>query len=235
MKASSSAGAARARDDNWVRSFDPVTLGGYEADAWVAYYRRRWGDVPARLAWAGPGGLRPALAGDTARGVVRDAGQPGLGAVPGQRPRAAPAAYMRRFYALVARHSGETFDLDEAARREVEWWRVHRYLQRGTPRDDDHVYTVDDLTDALAALYAHVYGSAGRAGPAGRARIGPRRCGSRTTGSRPARNPTSPARGRRARRAGQGVRAAARRGALTFGRSGQSRARLRVMCRRPCG
>ena len=26
-----------------MRSFDPVRLGGYEADAWVAYYQRRWG------------------------------------------------------------------------------------------------------------------------------------------------------------------------------------------------
>src|SRR6185369_9320406 len=25
-----------------IRSFDPVRLGLYEADAWVAYYRRRW-------------------------------------------------------------------------------------------------------------------------------------------------------------------------------------------------
>jgi len=25
-----------------MRSFDPVTLGQHEADAWVAYYRRRW-------------------------------------------------------------------------------------------------------------------------------------------------------------------------------------------------
>ena len=26
-----------------MRTFDPVKLGGYEADAWVAYYQRRWG------------------------------------------------------------------------------------------------------------------------------------------------------------------------------------------------
>lgn len=36
----------------------------------------------------------------------------------------------------------------------MEWWRIRGYLQRGTPRGDDHIYTVDDLT---AALYSHVY------------------------------------------------------------------------------
>ena len=62
---------------------------------------------------------------------------------------------MRRFYALVARASGEPFDVDEAARREVEWWRVHRHLQRDAPEEDQAA-----LDDALASLYAHVYGVA---------------------------------------------------------------------------
>ncbi len=80
--------------------------------------------------------------------------------------------YMRLFYALVARHSGETFDLDEAAKLEVEWWRIHRYLQRGTPRDEDHVYALDDLTSALASLYSHLYGVAGRSRVGGRGASG---------------------------------------------------------------
>jgi hypothetical protein len=60
---------------------------------------------------------------------------------------------MRAFYALVARRHGETFDVGEAARLEVEWWRIHRYLQRDDPAGDE-----GPLIDALAALYAHVYG-----------------------------------------------------------------------------
>jgi hypothetical protein len=28
--------------DGRMRDFDPVKLGGHEADAWVAYYQRRW-------------------------------------------------------------------------------------------------------------------------------------------------------------------------------------------------
>mgnify|MGYP001075674009 CR=1 FL=1 len=61
----------------------------------------------------------------------------------------------RRFYALVARTNGEAYDVDEAARLEVEWWRVHRYLQRDAP--DEGRKTLDD---ALTALFAHVYGVA---------------------------------------------------------------------------
>jgi hypothetical protein len=59
---------------------------------------------------------------------------------------------MRAFYALVARRHGERFDVAEAARLEVEWWRIHRYLQREEPDGNENA-----LVDALAALYAHVY------------------------------------------------------------------------------
>ena len=37
---------------------------------------------------------------------------------------------MRSFYELVVCRHGESFDVDEAARLEVEWWRIHRELQR---------------------------------------------------------------------------------------------------------
>jgi hypothetical protein len=139
-----------------VRSFDPVRLGGYEAAAWVAYYQRRWvtflraslGLVREGFGLPGPATLRGAW-------YVMRANQ--AWAPYPDNDSAAARGYMRRFYALVARQNGETFDLDEAARREVEWWRVHRYLQRGAPQGDAHVYSRDDLTEALAALYAHVY------------------------------------------------------------------------------
>jgi hypothetical protein len=59
---------------------------------------------------------------------------------------------MRQFYALVARAHGESFDVDEAARLEVEWWRVHRFRPRDAPAE------VSAVEDAISALYAHVYG-----------------------------------------------------------------------------
>jgi hypothetical protein len=60
---------------------------------------------------------------------------------------------MQRFYTLVARRYGETFDPVRAAELEVEWWRVHREHQRGPGGQGE-----GPLIDALASLYGYVYG-----------------------------------------------------------------------------
>jgi hypothetical protein len=60
---------------------------------------------------------------------------------------------MERFYRLVARRHGETFDPARAAWLEVEWWRVHREHQHDAGGSDEQ-----PLVDALSALYAYVYG-----------------------------------------------------------------------------
>ena len=137
-----------------MRSFDPNAIGGLECDAWVAYYRHRW----VRFLRAAVGMVREGFRMPWPRTVlgavyVLRANQ--LWApVPDNDPVGARRA-MRRFYELVARTHGETFDLDEAARLEVEWWRQHRVLQRDTP--DDAAPDSQPLVDALTALYAHVY------------------------------------------------------------------------------
>jgi hypothetical protein len=61
---------------------------------------------------------------------------------------------MERFYRLIATRYGETYDPARAAWLEVEWWRVHREHQHDDTRDGDD----PALADALAALYAYVYG-----------------------------------------------------------------------------
>lgn len=135
-----------------MRSFDPHRLGAAECDAWVGYYRRRWPVVlsaAVRMVRIGFGMSWPATLYGAV--LVLRANQQ-WAPVPDNDPDGARAT-MRRFYALAARTGGEPFDVDEAARREVEWWRVHRNLQRGAA--DREV-----LVDALAALYAHVYGTA---------------------------------------------------------------------------
>jgi hypothetical protein len=137
-----------------MRTFDPCRLGAAECDAWVGYYRRRWFTVlsaAVRMVRVGFGMPWP----HTLHGawLVLRANQ--LWApVPDNDPDGARAT-MRRFYALVARTNGEAYDVDEAARLEVEWWRVHRHLQRDSPDEDRRT-----LDDALTALYAHVYGVA---------------------------------------------------------------------------
>jgi hypothetical protein len=67
---------------------------------------------------------------------------------------------MREFYALVARRHREGFDVTEAARLEVEWWRVHRELgdHRRQGPGDGLEPEERALSEAIAALYSHVYG-----------------------------------------------------------------------------
>jgi hypothetical protein len=132
------------------RDFDPVALGNAECDAWVAYYRREW---------------RPFL--KAAVGMVRIGfGMPWPRTVQGawyvlranqvwapypdnDPPRARD--FMRRFYQLVAKDGALTLEPGEAARREVEWWRIHRMHQR------EEKLSEDDLADSLVALYSYVY------------------------------------------------------------------------------
>ncbi len=132
-----------------MRAFDPVRLGGYECDAWVAYYRHRW-----------PRALR-AMVGMVREGFGMPVRQTLHGAwlvlranqlwapVPDNDPDGA-RRLMTRFYALVARTKAERFDVREAAWLEVEWWRVHRAAQHDSAEPEA-------LVDALTALYAHVY------------------------------------------------------------------------------
>ena len=134
-----------------MRTFDPVRLGGYEADAWVAYYQRRWGTfLRASLGLVREGFGLPPLPTLHGAWLVMRANQ-AWAPYPDNDPDRA-RALMRQFYALVARTSHESFDLDEAARLEIDWWRVHRYLQREAPDG-----SIEPLTEALTALYAHVY------------------------------------------------------------------------------
>jgi hypothetical protein len=133
-----------------MRDFDPVRLGNAETDAWAYYYRHEWGKVLRAflvMIRVGFGLSWPS----TVRGAwwVLRANQ--LWApYPDNDPDGA-RALMRRFYALVARSSHETFDVDKAAELEVEWWRVHRLLQHSADLDPS------ELDDAFTALYAHVY------------------------------------------------------------------------------
>jgi hypothetical protein len=59
---------------------------------------------------------------------------------------------MRQFYALVQAVYGRPRDPAESARLEIEWWRVHRLAQQAASG------VSDELVDALARLYAFVFG-----------------------------------------------------------------------------
>ncbi|MGN6605686.1 MAG: hypothetical protein ACTHMS_01560 [Jatrophihabitans sp.] len=132
------------------RDFDPVALGNAECDAWIGYYRRDWRAVltaSVRMVRIGFGMNRPrTLLGAWYVLRANQAWAP----VPDNDPARA-REYMRRFYALVQRDGGLALDPVEAARREVEWWRVHRAHQRQSQ------YGEDELADCLVELYGYVY------------------------------------------------------------------------------
>lgn len=150
--------AARGRPSP-MRCFDPRRVGELEARAWVAYYRRDW---PAFL-WAAVGLTRHGFALPwplAVRGawLVLRANQ-AWAPYPANDPDRARRC-MRSFYRLIAARHGEQFDVEEAARLEVEWWAIHRADQH---RESPHTRppeAPDPLADALAALYSHVYGVA---------------------------------------------------------------------------
>jgi hypothetical protein len=135
------------------RSFDPRRVGGLEAAAWVAYYRREWlpflssavGLTRHTFGLSWPSTLRGAW-------LVLRANQ--LWApYPDNDPDGARRA-MERFYRLVAERHGETFDARRASELEVEWWRVHRAHQHDGSGGADE----GPLIAALCALYSYVYG-----------------------------------------------------------------------------
>jgi len=133
-------------------SFDPVSVGNHEADAWAAYYRREWGRfLFAAVAMVGAGFKMGPVRTLIGAGYVLRANQ--LWAPnPDNDPDAARES-MRHFYAMVARNGDLTFDPAHAARLEVEWWRLHRDHQHGGTAE------VSQLQAALVALYAYVYGA----------------------------------------------------------------------------
>ena len=133
-----------------ARDFDPVALGNAECDGWAAYYRHEWRPflrAAVRMVRIGFGLSWPA----SVRGAwyVLRANQVWAPVPDNDPPRA--RACMRRFYELVARDGELRIDPAEAARREVDWWRVHRIHQRETGVSED------DLTAALMDLYSYVY------------------------------------------------------------------------------
>jgi Family of unknown function (DUF5995) len=139
-----SAGQAPGR----LRSFDPVKVADLEFRAWVGYYRRDWLGVlraSVSLVRAGFGMDWPR----TLHGAWLVLRGNQLWAPADNDPDGARRC-MRRFYSLVRAAYGEPRDVTEAARLEVEWWRVHREHQHAAD-------SAEPLVDAVARLYAFLY------------------------------------------------------------------------------
>jgi hypothetical protein len=136
-----------------LRSFDPGRIADLEYRAWVGYYLRNWPQVLI----SSVGLVRAGFGMDWYRTLhgawlVLRANQ--LWApIPANDPSGAQAC-MRRFYALVKLSYGKPANPAEAARLEVDWWRVHREVQYSTaPRG-----VGDELVEAVTRLYSYLYG-----------------------------------------------------------------------------
>ena len=135
------------------RSFDPLRVADLEFRAWVGYYRRDWPGVLR----ASVGLVRSGFGMDWVRTLhgawlVLRANQ--LWAPSDNDPDGARRC-MRRFYGLLKISYGEPRDVAEAARLEVDWWRVHRQRQHAVqPIDGD---AGDELVEALTRLYTFLY------------------------------------------------------------------------------
>jgi hypothetical protein len=135
-----------------LRSFDPKRIADLEYRAWVGYYLRQWPQVLV----ASVGLVRIGFGMDWHRTLhgawlVLRANQ--LWApLPDNDPDGARAA-MRRFYALVRLSYGEPASPAEAARLEVDWWRVHREHQYSTQARE----AGDVLVESVTRLYSYLY------------------------------------------------------------------------------
>lgn len=138
------------RTGSSMRDFDPHKVAHLEKEAWVAYYQKRWfrllqviidlvqttfGLSFPQALWAGYLNTRAQLA---------------FAPFPNNDvPKA--ELYMRRFYGYIKGIHHEKFDVSETARREVNWWVVHRRLF-GQAENGELVEAVTDLYSAAYAV-----------------------------------------------------------------------------------
>ena len=131
-----------------IRTFDPARVARLETENWEAYYQKRWGrllQVSVGLVQEAFGlNLWQALQGAYLVGRAEIAAAP---FPDNDVPKA--EAYMRRFYGMVKRIHHEDFDVEQAARLEVNWWVVHRqYFGQADSQP---------LVEALIDLYAATF------------------------------------------------------------------------------
>jgi hypothetical protein len=133
---------------NPLARFDPNRVAHYETENYIAYYQRRWG----KLLLVSIGMVKEFFHLNPFQAI--------FGAYLIARAEAAAApfpdndiptaeAYIRRFYALVKRIHHASFDVEQTAHWEVNWWVVHRRLFG----KEDNL----ELVLALMKLYAAAY------------------------------------------------------------------------------
>lgn len=130
-----------------LTSFDPVTLGRLEQQAWAAYYWRQWPQLFDTMLRMIRGAFGLSLPQAVYAAAINTEAQVVWARQGAQDGRA--EALMRQFYEYVKAPTGGRYDPARAAHLEVQWWAVHRNRERYPDRSA--------LAQALAATYAEVY------------------------------------------------------------------------------
>ena len=130
-----------------IASFDPVKVGKYETENWVAYYQKDW----LRLLRVSVGMVKESFKLPLLQAIYGAylVGRAEIAAAPADNNIPQAEAYMRRFYTIVKNEHAGKYDVEKAAALEVHWWVVHRELFGKTENEP--------LIDALQDLYAEVF------------------------------------------------------------------------------
>lgn len=128
--------------------FDPRKLARYEKENYVSYYQRRW----LKLLVASVSMVKEAYhlsLFQAARGAYLIArAEMAFAPFPNNDlPRA--EAYLRRFFRLLQRVHGLSYDLDQVVKVEINWWIVHRQLFA----EKQNQLLVDALAESMAVTY----------------------------------------------------------------------------------
>ncbi len=129
-------------------AFNPRNTGLFEAQLWRAYYDRNWPRALVLLFRLVRSQFDLSVV-DALR-AMRLGIQAAIVFAPVEHDDAAVRALLDRFYRVVARATGNTFEPQQVAEAEFNYWDVHRRLA-GRPGSQA-------LIDALAAIQTAVYG-----------------------------------------------------------------------------
>jgi hypothetical protein len=131
-----------------LRDFDPNEIARLETDMWRSYYAKERVKLFTQLAELLRSQYHLPFA--TSNAVAYQAAKAAFVFKEGKKredyEKALP--YLVKFYQAIRDGSDTAFDIDKAAKLEVEWWIVHRQRARHEP---------GDLDRALAELPAEIY------------------------------------------------------------------------------
>lgn len=131
-----------------LREFDPNQVARLETAMWRSYYDKERVQLFNQLAELMRSQYHMPFA--TSNAVAYEAARAAFVFKEGKQRKDYEKAlpYLVKFYAEVRKGSDIPFDVEKAARLELEWWIVHRQRARHEP---------GDLDRALAALPAEIY------------------------------------------------------------------------------